>query len=315
MERNYLGIEIGGTKIQIFIVNTSYIILERIKFFVGDKKEASKIQKVLEKNLNKILSEWEITAIGLGFGGPIDYNSGFIHKSFHVHGWDHFNIKKWLSNITNIPVFVDNDGNIAALGEAILGAGKGLGRVFYITLGSGAGGGFVVDGKIYHGNAPGEFEVGHLRLSKAGETMESSVSAWALNKKLSVYIDNNPHSQLAVLVKKNETDATKNLMAAINGNDFEAKAILDETIDDLAYGLSHVVHIVNPNILILGGGLSNLGDYLSITLTQKLRKYVMEVLKQKLPAVKLSGLKEDTVPMGAVVLAIQQTKKCNSTKQ
>ena len=306
MERNYLGIEIGGTKIQIFIVNTSFIILERIKFFVGDKKEASKIQKVLEKNLNKILSEWEIVAIGVGFGGPIDYESGFIHKSFHVNGWDQFNLKKWLINFTNIPVFVDNDGNIAALGEAVLGAGKGRERVFYITLGSGAGGGFVVDGNIYHGNAPGEFEIGHLRLSKAGETMESSVSGWALNKKLNDYIDTNPNSQLAILVNKYQTDATKHLMSAIDGNDFGAKAILDETIDDLAFGLSHVVHIVNPDILILGGGLSNLGDYLSMTLQHKLRKYVMEVLKEKLPAVKRSELKEDTVPLGAVVLALQQ---------
>ena len=307
MERNYLGIEIGGTKIQIFIVNTSFIILERIKFFVGDEKKASEIQKVLEKNLNKILSKHEITAIGVGFGGPVDFNRGLIHKSFHVNGWDGFNLKKWLSDITNIPVFIDNDGNVAALGEAILGAGKGLGRVFYITLGSGAGGGFVVDGKIYHGKAPGEFEVGHLRLSKTGETMESSVSGWALNKKLNDYIDTNPNSQLAILVNKYQTDATKNLMAAIDGNDFGAKAILDKTIDDLAFGLSHVVHIVNPDILILGGGLSNLDEYLSMTLKHKLRKYVMEVLKEKLPAIKCSELKEDTVPMGAVILATRQT--------
>ena len=307
MERNYLGIEIGGTKIQIFIVNTSFIILERIKFFVGDKKEASKIQKVLEKNLNKIFCKWEIAAIGVGFGGPIDHDSGLIHKSFHVSGWDQFNLKKWLTKFTKIPVFVDNDGNVAALGEAVLGAGRGFERVFYITLGSGAGGGFVVDGMLYHGKAPGEFEVGHLRLSKKGKTMESSVSGWALNKKLNYYSDTNPNSQLAILVNKSQTDATKNLMTAINQNDFGARAILDETIDDLAYGLSHVVHIVNPDVIILGGGLSNLGDYLSMTLTQALREYLMDVLKEKLPVIKLYGLKEDTVPLGAVVLALQQT--------
>ena len=309
MEHIYLGIEIGGTKIQVFVVNSSFTILERIKFFVGHTKEAFKIQEILEDNLEKLSSNYEITAIGVGFGGPIDFENGIIHKSFHVSGWNGFNLKHWLSDFTKVPVFVDNDGNIAALAEAVLGVGKGITRVFYITLGSGAGGGFVVDGRIYHGKAPGEFEVGHLRLSKSGKTMESSVSGWALNRKLGIYIDENPRSQLAILVKKYETDASKNLLAAIDKNDFGAKAILDETIDDLAYGLSHVVHIVNPDILILGGGLSNLGEYLSMTLTHKLRDYMMDVLKEKSPIIKLSGLKEDTVPLGAVILAMQQSPK------
>ncbi|WP_373516186.1 ROK family protein [Pricia sp.] len=308
MDGNYLGIEIGGTKIQLLVVDTRYTVLERVMFFVGDTKEASLIQKALRNNLSNLLLKHDIMAIGVGFGGPIDYRTGTIYRSFHVQGWNGFNLKDWLTTLTDIPVFVDNDGNIAALGEAVLGAGMGSKRVFYITLGSGAGGGFIVDGEIYHGKEPGEFEVGHLRLSKSGSTMESSVSGWALNKKLNAYIEKKPGSPLALLTKESKTDASKNLMLAIDKEDVGAKSILNATIDDLAWGLSHVVHIVNPEIIILGGGLSNLGEYLPTMLSEKLPNYLMDTLKGQLPMVKLSQLKEDAVPLGAAVYAAQQMK-------
>lgn len=182
-------------------------------------------------------------------------------------------------------------------------------NAYFITLGSGAGGGFVINEEIYHGKEPGEFEAGHLRLNKSGSTLESSVSGWALNRKLNVYIQENPDSPLAVLVNKNKNDASKNLMEAIDNKDNRAEFILTDTIDDLALGLSYVIHIVNPEIIILGGGLSNLGTYLSDKLSERLPNYLMDTLKDNLPVVKLSKLKEDAVPLGAVVYAAQQLTK------
>ena len=90
-------------------------------------------------------------------------------------------MREWLQQVSDAPVFIDNDANVAALGEAIHGAGAGFNIVFYMTIGSGIGGGLIIDKKIYHGAFPGEAEVGHLRLNKKGETLESLCSGWAVD--------------------------------------------------------------------------------------------------------------------------------------
>lgn len=96
MQKNYLGIEIGGTKIQVFAIDAAYTILERAGFLVGDTKEATPILENLNREVSRLLSTYDISAVGLGFGGPIDHESGRIHRSFHVEGWDSFNLKQWL---------------------------------------------------------------------------------------------------------------------------------------------------------------------------------------------------------------------------
>src|SRR5690606_16018329 len=107
-----------------------------------------------------------------------------ILTSYQVEGWGDFVLQDWLEKKTRIPVWIDNDANIAALGEALHGAGKDVKRVFYITLGSGVGAGFVIDKKIYHGSRNSEAEFGHIRLDKTGRTVESSCSGWAVDGKV-----------------------------------------------------------------------------------------------------------------------------------
>ena len=300
----YLGIEIGGTKIQLCVTDREYNVLECLNFLVGDIKENSVILKGLESRITTLVSKYAIESIGVGFGGPVNCTTGEIYQSFHVQGWNNINLKKWIEDLTKIPTFVDNDANIAALGEATLGAGAEYSRVFYVTLGSGVGGGYVIEGQLYHGAEPTECEIGHVRLSKAaGDILESSCSGWALNKKLEAYIANIPSSILNQLTRTNKTDCSKNLMEAIVTGDTGAKQMLDETIDDLAFGLSHVIHLLNPEIIVIGGGLSNLGTYLTSTLEAFLPKYLMVTFQDKPPLIKLTNLKEMAVPYGAVVYA------------
>src|SRR5690606_9410399 len=142
------------------------------------------------------------------------------------------------------PTWIDNDANVAALGEALFGAGKGHGRVFYVTLGSGVGAGMVIDGLVYHGAGRTEMEFGHIRLNKSGRTVESSCSGWAVDGKVRAYASLHAGSLLHALTSGVESAEAKVLATALAKEDAGARQILDETADDLAFGLSHAVHLL-----------------------------------------------------------------------
>ena len=300
MDHTFMGIEIGGTKIQVFLTDESQNIIERDKFFV-EEKEAGFIMTNLEERLKNILQKNKVDAIGVGFGGPIDYQTGVVKTSHHIDGWGNFPLAEWLSDIAGIPVSVDNDANTAALAEACLGAGKGFSSVFYVTMGSGVGGGMIIDGKIYHGNRPTEVEIGHIRLDKSGAILEESCSGWSVDKKIRNYIRENPDSIISGLVGSEKTGEAKHLVEAIGRGDTGAKQLLKETADDFAFGLSHAVHLFNPEIIILGGGLSFLGFTYIQMIKDKLSGYIMKAMSP--PEVLPSELKEDVVCLGASLLA------------
>src|SRR5690606_10592610 len=141
------------------------------------------IKKQIREALDKVHLH-SVAAIGIGFGGPLDHTTGRIVTSYQVAGWGDFLLQDWLEKEAGIPVWIDNDANVAALGESLHGAGNGYGRVLYITLGSGVGAGLVIGGKLYHGAKITEAEFGHIRLDKDGRTVESSCSGWAVDEKI-----------------------------------------------------------------------------------------------------------------------------------
>lgn len=302
--RTFIGIEIGGTKLQLVVGDEQAQIMERVRQVVDLTQGARGIQKQISKALQSIKLH-TVGAIGIGFGGPVDYATGRILTSYQVSGWGDFVIQEWLEKLTGIPVWIDNDANIAALGEALHGAGKDCQRVFYVTLGSGVGGGLVVEHEIYHGARNTEAEFGHIRLDKSGRTVESSCSGWAVDGKVRNHVRLHPDSLLGQLARGYTRGEARVLVEALQKDDRAAQDILEQTADDLAFGLSHVVHLVNPEILILGGGLSLIGEPIRQRVEQKLSGYLMDVL-QPGPPVQLSLLKEDAVPVGALTLAIHK---------
>lgn len=129
--------------------------------------------------------------MGVGFVGPVDGETGKVSTSFQIDGWAGINLADWLRDQTQAQTIrIENDANVAALGEALHGAGRGYRHVFYVTVGSGIGGGMVVDGQIYHGAKPGEAELGHLWLmppteaSPGGQTLEETCSGWAIDRQI-----------------------------------------------------------------------------------------------------------------------------------
>jgi glucokinase len=207
----------------------------------------------------------------------------------------------WLSLVAGAPVVVENDANTAALGEALRGAGVGYNPVFYVTLGSGVGGGLVVDGRVYHGAKPGEAEIGHVRLDRNGMIVEGRCSGWAVDRRIRELKEKEPESLLVKLVGQVVGAEAKHLTGALQQGDPAAERLLQEITEDLAFGLSHVVHLFHPEIIILGGGLSRVGELLRAGVESGLQRFVMEAFLPG-PKMVLAALGEDAVPVGALLL-------------
>jgi glucokinase len=298
---HYLGIEIGGTKLQLVLGDSAGIIQQRRKLTVNKEEGAHGIRKQIERTLPELMGGTILRGAGVGFGGPVDWKTGRICRSHQIEGWSEFNLAGWLQPQVNAPVVVDNDANVAALGEAKRGTGAGFDPVFYVTLGSGVGGGLVSNGVIVHGATPGEAEIGHVRLDRAGLTIESRCSGWAVDeriRKLQAEQAVNPHSGTSVVTG----GEARLLAAAIAADEKWAVALLAELAEDLAFGLSHVVHLYHPEIIILGGGLSGIGEPLRAAVEQELRRFIMEAFHPG-PRIALTALGEDAVPAGALELA------------
>src|SRR3954452_24669159 len=179
-----LGIEIGGTKLQIVAGDDAGTITRRWRATVRPEGGGDGVRRQIREGLEQVRRAGKPAAIGVGFGGPIDWRTGRIARSYQVGGWEGFDLAGWLTETAGVPVAVDNDANTGALGEATRGAGAGLDPVFYVTLGSGVGGGLVAGGRVYHGAPPGEAEFGHLRLDRDGTTVESRCSGWAVDRRI-----------------------------------------------------------------------------------------------------------------------------------
>lgn len=294
-----LGIEIGGTKLQLVAGDASGKIAERERCVVDKARGGAGIREQISATIPKLGGKFE--AVGVGFGGPVDWRTGKICCSHQIEGWSEFELGKWLADLVQAPVRVENDANTACLGEATLGAGKGRNPVFYVTLGSGVGGGLTVDGKIYHGAPPGEAEIGHIRLDRAGTIVEERCSGWAVDRRISAAIQNDS-GELARLCKGMSGGEARHLGAALEAGDPLAAQILTETAEDLAFALSHVTHLCHPGVIVLGGGLSLLGEPLRKEVSASLPRFVMEAMHPA-PEIALAGLGEDAVPCGALLLA------------
>ena len=297
-----LGVEIGGTKLQLVLGDQMGQISERRRLAVDPGKGAAGIRQQIERALPELLGGRKVARVGVGFGGPVDWRTGRICRSHQVEGWSEFDLRGWLQQLSGAPVVVDNDANVAALGEAACGAGVSFNPVFYVTLGSGVGGGLVVDGKIYHGAQPGESEIGHLRLDREGTIVEARCSGWAVDARIRALRAREPESLLARLVGETAGGEARHLAAALQQGDPAAKRLLQETAEDLAFGLSHAAHLFHPEVIILGGGFSSVGEPLRASVEGALRGFVMEAFTGG-PRVMLAALGEDAVPVGALQMA------------
>ncbi|MBC3786312.1 ROK family protein [Spirosoma utsteinense] len=305
-----LGIEIGGTKLQVVTSDASGRLATRYRHHVDPAQGAAGILAQLTDTFGQLSEQPE--AIGVGFGGPVDWKTGRIATSHQVNGWSGFDLAGWLrEQIPGATIRIENDANVAALGEARRGVATGFNHVFYVTLGSGVGGGLVIDNQLYHGSFPGEAEIGHLWLvppsaDSPGQTIEQTVSGWAVDQQIRDLLPQLPADSPLRRMVEQERGGRKPatfLHEAYEQSDPVARMLIEQIGSVLALGLSHVIHLFHPDAIVLGGGLSLIGEPLRAAVRQALPRFVMKAFHPA-PIVLLAKLGEDAVPTGALELVM-----------
>jgi glucokinase len=313
----HLGIEIGGTKLQLGIglpSQTTLTQLERLD--INASAGAEGILKQIATTAPTLIEQHNVEKIGIGFGGPLDASQGIVTKSHQVHGWDNFPLGQWCQQQLGRPALIGNDCDVATLAEAALGAGSKSRSVFYVTVGTGVGGGFVVDGKSPAEGRPAAAEIGHLRLGPLAEspeaTVESIASGWgivaAAKKKIQEASPENLE-QIADLLARCQ-DQPDNLTgqhvakAAEEGN-LLANNILVYAIRVLGWGIAQVITLQAPEIVVVGGGVSLIGEEQFFKpLREFVSQYVFPPLRDSYQVVP-AALGELAVVHGAIIRATQ----------
>jgi len=309
-----LGIEIGGTKLQSAVVAADGRVLLRRSDRVDPAGGADGIRTVLAAQIAGIIDDaagnnLAIRAIGIGFGGPVNREQGVVATSFHVGGWSDFPLAAWgaeqvRDSLGAVPVVLENDSNAAALGEALVGAGQGARVVVYSNAGSGIGSGLVIDGRLYRGRPSGEMELGHLRLIPGGGILEDTSSGWAIARAVCGAVAAEPAGALARAATATAAPPSARLLpAALAAGDATAQRILDAAAGPYAHALSHVVHLLNPDVIVLGGGVAAIGEPWRGSVVRQLDALLMTPLRPS-PPVRLATLGEDVVPVGVALAAL-----------
>jgi glucokinase len=280
-----LGIEIGGTKLQIGVGRGDGQLLGLERRQVQPSKGAEGILAEIGGATSDLLARLNIrpgdlAAVGIGFGGPVDSSRGIVTLSHQIDGWDGFPLSEWIKRALGVDqVVLQNDADTAALGEARFGAGVGYSPVLYVTIGSGIGGGLIVGGEIYQGSGRGALEIGHLIVHDDADfgsmrrpleqvTLEGLASGWSIGRSGADVIaralaqGKSPH--LGTLFQLCEGDPAKVTAAlvsqAASEGDELAVQLLKTAWQAMGRALAHAVTLLAPRRIILGGGVSLIGE-------------------------------------------------------
>ena len=212
-----------------------------------------------------------LRCIGAGCAGPLDSENGVIYAPPNLHCWDDFPLKSRLEEYFGVPAVVDNDANAAAMGEQRFGAGRGHSHIFYITISTGIGAGLILDGSVYRGADFGAGEFGHIVLARNGPKcncggrgcLEAFASGTAIAKRARSEAKRAPGAVLARIAADNsEGVSAKDVVSAAREGDSSSKKIIDDAGVYLGLGITSIIHLINPEIIIVGGGLSRAGRML-----------------------------------------------------
>lgn len=279
----YIGVDLGGTNIAVGVTDENGTILYKDSVKTLRDRSFEEISDDIGNLCVGVLAKArinsdEVKSIGIGTPGACDYNNGVLiyASTFKFKNAD---FKKALQKFINVPVYIENDGNAAALAECMAGGAKGAKNIIMITLGTGIGGGIIIDGCIYRGFNNVAGELGHTVIVCGGQQcvcgrkgcFEMYASATALIRMTREYVSNNPDSYISGICegKADNIDARTAFLAARNGD--KAGIELVEIYEEyLAEGLSNMINIFEPEVLIMGGGVSKEGEYLLAPIRQKI---------------------------------------------
>lgn len=295
-----IGIDIGGTDTKIGLVDVHQKLIARESMETNAQRPAEEIISEIGQKVLALLEEQGIAmdqCIGAGIGvpGTVDRKEGVVRYSNNIH-WDQVELAKEMGKFLPIPIKIANDADCAALGEAVAGAGKEYQDVVMLTLGTGVGGGIILDGEIYEGRGIGGSELGHMVIVENGEPctcgrrgcLEAYASATALKRdaKRAVGKEMNPEE----------------IFAAAAAGDKVLKDVVDTYIRRLGVGIVNIVNIFRPQMVLLGGGISAQGETILSPIREMLKENCFGGAKSELPEVETAALGNEAGMIGAASL-------------
>ena len=281
MEQYVFAVDLGGTTVKLGLFDKEGNVLEKWEIVTRKENNGENIlpdiaKSIQDKAAEKSISKDEILGVGIGVPGPVD-SKGVIYKAANL-GWDVFNVSEKLGELTGLPVKTGNDANVAALGEMWKGGGKGFNSIVAVTLGTGVGGGVIIEGKLVAGSTGAGGEIGHIHVED-NETISCGCGNCGC---LEQYTSATGITRLA-----NERLAQDNKPSVLRDGEVSAKTVFDavKAGDELAIevaeifgmylgkGLAAVGAVVNPEAFVIGGGVSKAGEVLFDYIEKNYMKY------------------------------------------
>ena len=300
-----LGIDFGGTSVKVAAVRGAEMLGEVERIVTSENGSPEEMIAAL----NISIAAWrkkfpEIAAVGVGVPGAVDVDSGVTYNLTNVPGWRDFPLRDRLSEACGLPVMVDNDANCMAYAEFAHGAGQGARNGVAVTLGTGVGGGLIIDGKLHRGSDFAAGEIGQMSIDYDGVD-----GPYGNSGALERYIGHRQISQIAAglfeAAGREFTDddcAPHNLAESANKGDEIAHQVWHKVADYLGTALGAVIYLINPDTLVIGGGVSAAGDVLFEPLKTKLQQVLSVEFFERL-RIELAQLGNDAGIIGSAALA------------
>lgn len=310
----YVGIDLGGTNIVAGVVDENYSIVAkastktncpRLEKEIADDMAKMAVQAVENAGLTMEQIEW----VGIGTPGIANSSTGIIEYSNNL-GFKNTPMVKYIQETIDKPVFIENDANAAAYGEYVAGAAKGAKNAVCITLGTGVGGGIIVDGKIYAGSNFAGAEIGHTVIEVDGAQcscgrkgcFEAYSSATGLIRMTKEAIAADPQGIMAKMAEERGKVNARTAFDAMRAGDAGAKAVIDKYIKYLAAGITNTINIFQPDVLCVGGGVCNEGDPLLLPMKAIVEQEVYTRNSEKNTKIVIASLGNDAGIIGAAFL-------------
>ncbi|MBF2005539.1 MAG: ROK family protein [Chlorogloeopsis fritschii C42_A2020_084] len=305
-----LALDFGGTKLAAAVVNAgAREWLGYDRSLSPAASNASTDLKIMRSLIKSVLQDRKPAAIGVSFGGPVNATTGTVRLSHHVCGWENIPLQQLLEQEYGVPASVDNDANVAALGEFRYGAGKSHNNLFYITVSTGVGGGWILDGKPWRGAEGMAGEIGHMVVDPTGPIclcgkrgcVERLASGPYMAEDVREELQRGGGEVIRNLVGGNLELITGKVVseAAAQGDEL-AQELLERSAWGLGVGIGNVANLINPQLFVLGGSVTKAGERWWKVIHKTARKTALpEVNFEIVPA----ALGDDAPLWGAVALA------------
>lgn len=318
MENILLGIDIGGTAVKIGFIKEDGTIIHKWEIPTNTENQGLSIAKdvwssVEEKAESLQIVKGSLQGIGIGAPGFVNEKTGLVYQAVNI-GWKNFNIADEFKKSTDLPVYVANDANVAALGENWQGAGNQADNLIAVTLGTGVGGGIIVNGQVVGGENGTAGEIGHITVDPEGYScncgrkgcLETITSATGIVKQATDLIEKNPTSDLAAYYHQKGNITSKDIFELARKGDQICEQIVHHTADVLGLVIANIAAVINPSKILIGGGVSQAGEGFIRLIEEQIQKYALPRLMEVCD-VKIAELGNDAGIIGAAYLVKSHT--------